>query len=95
MQEYLNKVADVNYANIALRPKGFLILINKGLKNYTWVIPYYQCYLYMTTGISIHAQGRFIHFKNNRTYQENKAFLEKLSFLKLEYELIHPHIDTI
>jgi hypothetical protein len=86
MKQYLNLVSDVNYANLELRPLGVLIRINKGLKNYTWVIPYYQLVIYKTNGSSIHAQGRFIHFRNNTTFKENKAFFDKLLDEKVKYE---------
>lgn len=55
LQPYLNRIADVNYANIELRYKGILIHINKGLKNFIWAIPYYQLVIYKTNGSSIHA----------------------------------------
>lgn len=86
MKQYLNTVADVNYGNLELRPLGVLIRINKGLKNYTWVIPYYQLVIYKTNGSSIHAQGRFIHFRYNTTFKENKAFFDKLLDQKVKYE---------
>lgn len=86
MKQYLNTVDDTNYANLELRPIGLLIRINKGLKNYTWVIPYYQLVIYKTNGSSIHAQGRFIHFRNNVTFKENKSFFDKLLNEKVKYE---------
>jgi hypothetical protein len=86
MQEYLNKIEDITYANIELRPIGILIRINKALKTFTWVIPYYQLVIYKTNGSSIHAQGRFIHFKNNITFKENKAFFNKLLDEKIKFE---------
>ena len=86
MKSFLNTVSDANYANIELRPIGILILINKGLKNYTWVIPYYQLVIYKTNGSSIHAQGRFIQFRNNKTFKENKSFFDKLLDMKIKYE---------
>ncbi len=86
MNQYLNTVDDVNYANLELRPIGVLIRINKGLKNFTWVIPYYQLVIYKTNGSSIHAQGRYIHFRNNTTFKENKAFFDKLLNEKVKYE---------
>ncbi len=95
LKSYLNLVSDINYANIELRPNGILIAINKGLKNFTWAIPYYQFYLYKTNGISIHAQGRFIHFKNNKTHKENAAFFDKLVRLKVDYDHRFPHVDSI
>ncbi|MBJ7880001.1 hypothetical protein [Gelidibacter salicanalis] len=85
MQQYLNTVDDVNYANLELRPLGVLIRINKGLKNFTWVIPYYQLVIYKTNGSSIHAQGKFSHFKQNTTFKENKAFFDKLLDEKVKH----------
>jgi hypothetical protein len=86
MKHYLNSIDDVNYANLELRPIGVLIRINKGLKNYTWVIPYYQLVIYKTNGSSIHAQGKFIQFRENTTFKENKAFFDKLLDEKVKYE---------
>ena len=86
MKSYLNTVSDVNYANIELRPIGILIRMNKGLKNYTWVIPYYQLAIYRINGSSIHTQGRFVHFRNNKMFKENKSFFDKLLDLKIQYE---------
>ncbi len=87
MNSLINAVSDINYANIELRPKGILILINKGLKNFTWIIPYYQLVIYKVNGSSIHAQGRFIHFKNNKTFKENKSFFDKLMDQKIKYDM--------
>jgi hypothetical protein len=86
MMEYINTVQDINYANIEMRPNGILVHINKGLKNYTWIIPFYQLVIYKTNGSSIHAQGKFIRFKNNQTFKENKEFFKKLLNAKVEYD---------
>ncbi|MCD2259699.1 hypothetical protein [Psychroserpens luteolus] len=86
MTQYLNKVSDINYANIEMRSHGILIYINKGLKNFTWVIPYYQLVIYKTNGTSIHAQGKYIHFRNNKTFKENKQFFDKLLQAKVNYD---------
>ena len=85
MKEYINKVADVTYANIELRPEGILVLINKGLRNFTWVIPYYQLVIYKSDGFSIHAQGKFVSFKEDRLFKENKKFINKLSTLRIAF----------
>ena len=69
----LNAVSDVNYGNIELREKGIIVHINKGLKNFSWPIPYYQLHTYKTEGFSIHAHGNFVRFKNNKLLQENKS----------------------
>jgi hypothetical protein len=42
--------------------------------------------MYKTNGASIHAQGRFIHFKNNKTFKENKRFFEKMLDEKIKYD---------
>ena len=86
LKQYMNKVDDLNYANIELRTEGILIYINKGLKNYTWIIPYYQLVLYKTNGTSIHANGKFIHFRNNKTFKENKLFFDKMMNEKVKYD---------
>ncbi|MEO5788622.1 hypothetical protein [Gelidibacter sp.] len=91
MKPYLNTTAAISYANLELRPFGLLIRINKGLQNYTWVIPYYHLVIYKTNGSSIHAQGKFIKFKKNITFRENKAFFDKLLDQKLNYE-VHNNI---
>lgn len=86
-QAYMNKVSDINYGNIEMRPNGILIHINKGLKNFTWVIPFYQLVIYKTNGASIHAQGRFVRFTNNKLFKENKTFFSKLLDIKVNYDL--------
>ncbi|WP_223033456.1 hypothetical protein [Hanstruepera marina] len=85
----MNKVTDVNYANIELRRGGIIVYINKGLQNFSWIIPFYQLVIYRTNGMSIHAQGKFIHFKNNKTFKENKHFFSKLLDLKVAYDVQH------
>lgn len=86
LSQCINKVSDINYANIELRPKGIIIHINKGLQTFSWVIPYYHLVLYKVNGSSIHAQGKFIHFKNNITFKENKLFFDKLLDEKVKYD---------
>ncbi|MFS4481804.1 hypothetical protein ACKGJY_02220 [Hyunsoonleella sp. 2307UL5-6] len=86
LKTYINKVSDINYANIELRKGGIILYINKGLQNFTWVIPYYQLVIYKTNGASIHAQGKFIRFKNNKTFKENKKFFLKMLDEKIKYD---------
>lgn len=87
LKSYLNLVSDINYANIELRTGGIIIYINKGLKNFTWAIPYYHLVIYKVNGASIHAQGRFIRFKNNKPFRENKTFFDKLLDEKIRYDM--------
>jgi hypothetical protein len=80
----INSVSDVNYGNIELREKGIIVHINKGLKNYSWAIPYYQLHTYKTEGFSIYAQGNFVRFKSNKLLKENKQFIDKVINCKIE-----------
>jgi len=73
---------DINYANIELRPKGILVRITRRLDNFTWIIPYYQLYTFKTNGLSLHGQGEFLHFRNDRFLKGNKIFLRKMMDLK-------------
>ncbi|WP_298419837.1 hypothetical protein [uncultured Kordia sp.] len=82
IKQYLNKVDDLNYGNIELRPKGILIHIHKKLKNYSWIIPYYRLNIYTSSFFSIHADGNFIQFKKNKLFIENKSFIEKMVIQK-------------
>jgi hypothetical protein len=87
MQSMMNVVSDINYGNIELRPKGILVRITKGHKNFTWIIPYYQLVIYKINGSSLHSQGRFVHFKNSKTFRENKKFFDKLLDEKVKYDM--------
>ena len=87
MKSIMNTVPDINYGNIELRPKGVLIMINQGLKNFTWIIPYYQLVIYKVNGSSIHAQGKYVHFRDNKTFKENKKFFDKLLDEKVKYDM--------
>ena len=86
LNSILNTVSDLNYANIEMRKNGILIHITKGLKNFTWAIPFYHLVLYKTDGISIHAQGKFIHFKKSKSFYENKNFLRSLMEEKVQFD---------
>ncbi|MCA0930911.1 hypothetical protein LCM02_00520 [Lutimonas saemankumensis] len=80
---------DINYANIELRPKGILVRITRRLDNFTWIIPYYQLYTYLTNGLSIHGQGEFLHFRNDRFLKNNKDFIKKMLNLKVLFTKDH------
>ncbi len=82
----LNTVSDINYGNIEIRKKGVLVHITKGHQNFSWAIPFYQMHIYKTNSFSIHAQGNFVRFKNNKLLKENKKFLDRLLDLKIDNE---------
>lgn len=91
----LNSVSDINYGNIEIRKKGIIVHITKGLKNYSWALPFYQLHIYKTDGYSIHGQGNFVRFKVNKLLKENKKFLDKLLDLKIENEANYSFYDAI
>jgi len=87
LQMLLNKVSDVNYANIELRPKGIIVHITKQLKRYSWVIPYYKLSIFNITYFSIHSEGNFIQMVKNNRYEISKKFISKMMHLKsISYE---------
>ena len=94
LSQYLNTVSSINYANIELRPIGILIRINKGLQNFTWAIPYYNLVIFKTNGASIHAQGKYVHFRNNKTFKENKGFFKKMMDQKIRFDERYNFIDA-
>jgi hypothetical protein len=90
----MNTVSDLNYANIEAREKGILVHINKGLKNFSWAIPFYQLHTYKTSGFSIHAHGNFVRFKNDKLFKENKKFIDKIILLKIENDKKYDFYET-
>lgn len=94
-KKFLNSISDLNYGNIEIRKKGILVHINKGLKNFTWAIPYYQLHIYSTSTFSIHAQGNFVRFRKTKTFKENKKFIEKLMNFKIESDKIYDVYEQI
>lgn len=85
-KKIMNTVSDTNYANIEIRKKGIVVHVNKGLENFSWAIPYYQLNTYHSNGFSIHANGNFVRFTNNKLLKENKKFIQKLAEIKIEYD---------
>ena len=81
--------SDLNYANIEIRPGGILVRITRRLDNFTWIIPYYQLYTYLTNGLSVHGQGEFVHFQNDRFLKNNKDFIKKMLDLKVIFTKDH------
>ena len=93
LEKTLLNGADLNYANVELRPKGILIRISRRTDNFTWIIPYYQLYMYKSNGLSIHGQGQFLHFRNDRLLQRNSKFFDKVTALKVEAVKDHYYVN--
>ena len=94
-QKYMNTISDINYGNIELRKQGIIVHINKGLKTFSWAIPFYQLHTYKTNGFSIHAHGNFVRFKNNKLLKENRKFIDKIINLKIENDKRYNFYPTI
>lgn len=81
----MNSVSDINYGNFELRPNGVIFHINKGLQNYSWVIPYYKLVIFKSKTLSIHADGMYIKLRNNQAVKKSSTFLNKIITLKEQF----------
>lgn len=86
LQHYMNTVSDVNYSSIELRPKGILVFFNRGLKNYTWVIPYPDLILHVENTMVIEAQSKKMRYRDDHFLKENAGFFNKLVEAKQAFE---------
>lgn len=84
--------ADINYANLELRPGGILVRITRRLDNFTWILPYYQLYIYMSRGFTIHGKGDFIRFRNDRFLKDNIEFIKKMQDRKVIFTRDHYYL---
>ena len=78
------KVSGIQYANIELRPKGVIVHVNQGIYTHAWTIPYYHLSIYNGDYFTIHGAGSFIQFSKEKSWKENKSFLQKLVSLKAD-----------
>ncbi|WP_320814132.1 hypothetical protein [Flavobacterium sp.] len=78
----VNTVSDINYGSIEIRPNGIIFHVSKGLQRFAWLIPYYKLVIFKSITLSIHADGKFIKFKDNQFTRKNSAFISKLIDLK-------------
>ena len=78
----LNKVSDVNYCNIELRPLGILVNITQQLNLFSLVIPYYKLVIFNSNTFSIHSDGSYIKILKDKNYLNNKDFISKMMKLQ-------------
>jgi len=90
MGRYLSRSSDLSYGSIELRPNGILVIISTSLRFYSWLVPYYKLYLYKTKGVSIHADGQFVRFRDDRLLRENSDFFKKVMAEKSAYDVRFP-----
>ena len=78
----INKVSDINYCSIELRPSGILVNITQQLNLFSWLIPYYKLVIFNSDTFSIHADGSNIKIVKDKNYLNNKNFISKMIKLK-------------
>jgi hypothetical protein len=83
LSQTMNKVSDINYCSIELRPKGILVNITQQINLFSWVIPYYKLVIFNSNTFSIHANGSYIKMVKDKNYSNNKNFISKMLKLKL------------
>jgi len=78
----INKVSDINYCSIELRPSGIIVNITQQLNLFSWLIPYYKLVIFNSDTFSIHADGSNIKIVKDKNYLNNKNFISKMIKLK-------------
>ena len=79
------KVSGIQYANIELRPNGVIVHINQGIYTHAWTIPYFRLSIFNGDFFTIHGGGSHIQFNKEKSWKENKEFLQKIVKLKSEF----------
>jgi len=82
-----NKVSDINYCSIELRPYGILVNITQQLNLFSWLIAYYKLAIFNSDTFSIHSDGSNIKIVKDKNYLNNKNFIIKMMKLKLKLKL--------
>jgi len=83
----LNKVSDINYCSIELRPYGILVNITQQLNLFSWLIPYYKLVIFNSKTFSIHADGSSLKIVKDKNYLNNKNFISKMIKLTAEVRI--------
>ena len=84
----INKVSDINYCSIELRPSGILVNITQQLNLFSWLIPYYKLVIFNSDTFSIHSDGSNIKIVKDKNYLNNKKFISKMIKLKTKVRII-------
>ena len=83
----INKVSDINYCSIELRPSGIIVNITQQLNLFSWLIPYYKLVIFNSDTFSIHADGSNIKIVKDKNYLNNKNFISKMIKLTTEVRI--------
>ncbi len=79
----MQKKKQAVFANIALRPKGLIVVLSIRTSNYSWVIPFHYLSVFKTKELVIHGQGEYLKFK--LLGDQNKQFISKILKLQEAY----------
>ena len=82
LSQTINKVSDINYCSIELRPNGILVNITQQINLFSWIIPYYKLVIFNSNTFSIHANGSYIKMVKDKNYSNNKDFITKMLELR-------------
>ena len=82
---YLQAIADMCFGNIELRPKGILLHFNKGLRRFTWLIPYIHLQTSVNQYFRIQSGEIFIEFRKDGHYNENLPFIKRMLVLQQDF----------
>ena len=83
----INKVSDINYCSIELRPYGILVNITQQLNLFSLIIPYYKLVIFNSETFSIHSDGSNIKIIKDKHYLNNKNFISKMMKLKISVDV--------
>ena len=83
----INKVSDINYCSIELRPYGILVNITQQLNLFSLIIPYYKLVIFNSETFSIHSDGSNIKIIKDKHYLNNKNFISKMMKLKTSVDV--------
>jgi hypothetical protein len=78
----INKVSDINYCNIELRPKGIIVNITQQLNLFSIIIPYYKLVIFNSETFSIHSDETYVKLLKEKNFSNNKKFIKKMISLK-------------
>ena len=84
----INRISDINYCSIELRPNGILVNITQQLNIFSWLIPYYKLVIFNSDTFSIHADGSNIKIVKDKNYLNNRNFISKMIKLKTKCRIV-------
>ena len=87
--QILDKSTGIVYGSIEMRPKGVLLHFNVKNTRYSWSIPFFRLVFYNTEYFGIHAAGEYLSFRKDKSFEKNKAFVNKLMDTRVHMSETH------